>query len=94
MSQVIAGVFLDARPVAAVPPLLGLLLVAAGVRAGGLWLLEVLAQRAGGRLQGRLRSDLVDRTFTQCGSPSWRETSRRMSCLKATNCSFPPFRKW
>ena len=33
------------------------------VRAAGLWLLEVLAQRAAGRLQGRLRADLVDRTF-------------------------------
>ena len=35
----------------------------------GLWLLEVLAQRAGGRLQGRLRTDLVDRTFRL--GPAW-----------------------
>ena len=69
MSQVIAGVFLDARSVEAVAPLVGLLVVAAVVRAGGAWLLEVLAQQAGGRLQGRLRGDLVDRTF-QLG-PAW-----------------------
>ena len=69
MSQVIAGVFLDGRPVEAVAPLLGLLVVAAVVRAAGLWLLEVLAQRAGGRLQGRLREDLVDRTFRL--GPAW-----------------------
>ena len=69
MSQVIAGVFLDGRPVEAVSPLLGLLVVAAVVRAAGLWLLEVLAQRAGGRLQGRLREDLVDRTFRL--GPAW-----------------------
>jgi thiol reductant ABC exporter CydD subunit len=69
MSQVIAGVFLEGRSVEAVAPFLGLLVVAAVVRAGGAWLLEVLAQRAAGRLQGRLRGDLVDRMF-QLG-PAW-----------------------
>jgi thiol reductant ABC exporter CydD subunit len=69
MSQVIAGVFLDAGSAEAVAPLLGLLAVAAVVRAAGLWLLEVLAQRAGGRIHGRLRGDLVDRTFRL--GPSW-----------------------
>ena len=84
MSQVIAGVFLDGRPVEAVAPLLGLLVVAAVVRAAGLWLLEVLAQRAGGRLQGRLREDLVDRTFRL--GPAWvaeRRTGDLASVLTA-----------
>jgi ATP-binding cassette subfamily C protein CydD len=74
MSQVIAGVFLDGRSSEAVAPLLGVLVLAAVVRGAGLWLLEVLAQRAGGRLQGRLRADLVDRTFRL--GPAWTAERR------------------
>ena len=69
MSQVIAGVFLEGRSVEAVSPLLGVLVLAAVVRAAGLWLVEVLAQRAGGRLEARLRAELVDRTFRR--GPGW-----------------------
>jgi thiol reductant ABC exporter CydD subunit len=69
MSQVIAGVFLGQETLATVAPLLAALVVVAVVRAAGLWLLEILAQHAGGRLAGSLRTALVDRAFGL--GPAW-----------------------
>ena len=63
MSQTIAGVFLERLTPEAIGPLLiGLALLAVG-RAVGLWLTEVLAQRAANKLKGRLRGDLTGRLF-------------------------------
>ena len=61
LSRVLAGVFIRHEPLAALAGALALLLAAAAVRGAGLLAVEVLGQRASGRVKRRLRRQLTSR---------------------------------
>ncbi|MCB0206054.1 MAG: thiol reductant ABC exporter subunit CydD [Anaerolineae bacterium] len=61
LSYVVDGVFLQSQTLAAVLPLLGLMVALLLVRVAVIWAADILAQRSAGRVKTSLRQQLLDR---------------------------------
>ena len=82
-SVVVTGVFIDGRGLGVVLLPLALIAILAVLRTPLRWGADALAQRAAGRIKGRLRADLTERLFALGPAYTTRERSGELTAVMA-----------